>query len=170
MFISKTTKTNLSRYLSGFSAVMLSSSLFAATETTSFTVSATVTDVCQNLTAGNINFGNYNPLASSDTDSTGDIQVTCTNNTSYSVSLSSGSSGSYSSRELSDGGSNTLNYNLFTSSDYNSVWGDGTGSSSTVNQTGSGSQDTITVYGRITAGQSVAQASYSDTINVTITY
>lgn len=143
---------------------------FAATETSTFTVSATVTDVCQNLTSNDINFGNYNPLSASNNDATGDIHVTCTNNTNYSVALSSGGSGSYSTRQLSDGGSNTLNYNLYTSSAYNSVWGDGTASSNTINQTGSGNQDTITVYGRIPPGQSVASASYSDTINVTITY
>lgn len=142
----------------------------AATETTSFTVSATVIDACQNLTAENINFGNYNPLASNNTDATSNVQITCTNNTSYSVALSAGASGSYNTRQLSDGGSNTLNYNLYTNSSYSSVWGDGTGNSSTINQTGSGSQDNITVYGRITAGQSVANASYSDTINVTVTY
>lgn len=150
--------------------VCFSSNYFAATETTSFTVSATVTDTCQSLTADNINFGNYNPLASSNTDATGNIQITCTNNTSYSIALSAGGSGSYSTRQLSDGSSNNLNYNLYTSSSYNSIWGDGTGNSDAVNQTGTGSQDTVTVYGRITAGQSVANASYSDTITVTVTY
>lgn len=146
------------------------STSYGATETTSFSVTATVTDVCQNLTANNINFGAYNPLTASNTDASGDIHITCTNNTSYSVALSSGGSGSYSTRQLSDGGSNSLNYNLYTSSNHNTVFGDGTGSSDTVNQIGSGSQDTITVYGRIPAGQSVANASYSDTINVTVTY
>lgn len=156
--------------LIAFIGILSLNSSYAATETTSFTVSATVVDTCQNLTAGNINFGTYNPLASSNTDSTGNIQITCTNNTSYSIALSSGGSGSYSSRQLSDGGSNTLNYNLYTSSAHSAVWGDGTANSSTVNQTGSGSQDTVTVYGRITSGQNVANASYSDTINVTVTY
>lgn len=161
---------NIVLALAAITGISLSTSYYAATETTSFTVSATVTDTCQSLTADNINFGNYNPLSASNTDATGNIQITCTNNTSYSVALSSGGSGSYSTRQLNDGGSNNLNYNLYTSASYSTVWGDGTGSSDTVDQTGSGNQDTLTVYGRLPAGQSVANASYSDTINVTVTY
>lgn len=158
-------KTLLATYL-----ILGLSNIYAATETTSFTVSATVTDTCQNLTAANINFGAYNPLSSNNTDATGDVQITCTNNTNYSVQLSSGSSGNYTTRQLSDGASNSINYNLYTSSNHNTVWGDGTASTDTVNQAGTGNQDSITVYGRITSGQSVANASYSDTINVTVTY
>ena len=60
--------------------------------------------------------------------------------------------------------------NLYTSSSYNTIWGDGTGSTSTVNNTGSGSNDTSTIYARISSGQSIPNGSYSDTINVTVTY
>lgn len=170
MIINKKLKSSALTGVLSILSVTFANAVNAATETTSFTVSATVSDTCQSLTADNISFGSYNPLSGSNTDATGNIQITCTNNTSYSVALSAGGSGSYSTRQLSDGGSNTLNYNLYTSSAYTSVWGDGTASSNTVDQTGSGSQDTMTVYGRITSGQSVANASYSDTINVTVTY
>lgn len=150
--------------------LIFSTTIYSETETASFTVSATVTDTCQNLTASNISFGTYNPLSSSNTDVTGSIAITCTNNTSYSIALSAGNSGSFSARQLNDGGSNNLNYNLYTSSGYSTVWGDGTGSSSTVNQTGTGSSDSTTVYARLPGSQSIPNGSYSDTINVTVTY
>ncbi|KCZ59657.1 hypothetical protein HY30_13710 [Hyphomonas chukchiensis] len=67
-------------------------------------------------------------------------------------------------------GSNTLSYNLYTNSGYGTVWGDGTGGSSDVTGTGSGSVQDLTVYGRMPAGQGEPAGDYSDTVTATITY
>jgi len=167
-------KTNKLFHIIGISTVgvlsLLSLNMQAATETTSFTVTATVTDVCQSLTAANIDFGSYNPLSASNTDASGNIQVTCTDNTSYSISLSAGGSGTYNTRQLNDGGANNLSYNLYTNSAYSTIWGDGSGSTSTVNETGIGSVTSTTVYARLPGSQSTPNGSYYDTINVTVTY
>jgi spore coat protein U-like protein len=122
-------------------------------------------------------FGNYDPLSSLPTDSTGQVSVTCTNLVnllvSYTVALSTGVSGSYSNRQLASG-SNRLNYNLYTDLTHLLVWGDGTSGTSTVSNTFlvvlAGITANHTVYGRIPARQNVAVGSYSDTITVTVTY
>jgi spore coat protein U-like protein len=68
-------------------------------------------------------------------------------------------------------GGNTLDYNLFTDSDYANVWGDGSGTTSTITGTGSGSAQALTIYGRVPGGQSTVPAgSYTDLVSVTVTY
>ena len=139
---------------------------FAADDT--FTVTAEVIDACD-ITANDLDFGNYSSISGSAADATTTIDVTCTNGTSYGVSLSTGTTagGSYSERLLTDS-SNTLGYNLYTSGALTSVWGDGTSSTSTVTGTGNGSLQSLTVYGEIPASQNVPVGSYSDTVTATI--
>ena len=68
-------------------------------------------------------------------------------------------------------GPNSLDYNLYTDSNRTTVWGDGLSSTATIAGTGSGINQTATIYGRITAGQTSAPAgSYADTVSVTLTY
>jgi spore coat protein U-like protein len=68
-------------------------------------------------------------------------------------------------------GANTLNYSLYTSGTYGTVWGDGTSGTAAVSGTGSGASQTFTVYGRIPSGQtSVPTGVYTDTVSVTVTY
>ena len=73
-------------------------------------------------------------------------------------------------------GANTLGYNLYTANTYSVVWGDGTGSTSTVtgtmvlNSPNPSGTSQSTVYGQIPALQDAAVGSYSDNITVTVTY
>jgi spore coat protein U-like protein len=130
-------------------------------------------------------FGNYGSPNGSQTDTSGTITVTCTPDlillacrTNYTVSLSTGTAGSYSPRQLASG-ANRLNYNLYTSATRTTVWGSGAGGTATVAGTINagilgliclaGSND-HTVYGRIPASQNVSAGSYGDTITVTVTY
>lgn len=111
---------------------------------------------------------------------TSPITVTCTHTTrpavtfSYTIALSTGP-GSYAARQLTGTG-DTLLYNLYTTSTYGVVWGDGTGATGTVsrsftvprgrNATGS---RTETVYGRIGGPQNVRPGAYSTASNITVT-
>jgi spore coat protein U-like protein len=72
---------------------------------------------------------------------------------------------------MTSSGGSTLNYNLFTTGAHAVVWGDGTSSTATLGNTGNGAAQTLTIYGRIPAGQTTVPAgSYADTVAVTITY
>ena len=122
-------------------------------------------------------FGNYDPLSALPTDSTGQVTVTCSNLVSlfvnYTVALSTGVSGTYSSRQLASG-ANRLNYNLYTDVTHLLVWGDGTSGTSQISAgflaVILGVSANHTVYGRIPARQTAAVGSYSDTITVTVTF
>jgi spore coat protein U-like protein len=68
-------------------------------------------------------------------------------------------------------GANLLNYSLYTNAARTTVWGDGSGGTSTVSNTGSGVAQNFTVYARVPLGQtSVATGAYADTVQVTVTY
>ena len=126
-------------------------------------------------------FGIYNPLAGAALDSNGSIAVTCTllsggtTSVTPQVRLSTGSSGSYSPRTMISG-VQALNYNIYFSTAYTQVWGDGTGGSfygvATLTLTAGNptQQATGVLYGQIPAGQDVGAGSYLDTIVVTVTY
>ena len=151
--------------LFGFSSVQ------AASITTTFGVSATVLSTCSTVTATALNFSDYDPLSGADKDASTTIDVTCSNGTPFIVKLGGGTNGNITQRKLKeDGGSDELNYNLYTDASRTTVWGDGS-TGQTVNGTGTGSAVQETVYGRIAGGQnSKAAGVYSDTITVTVDY
>jgi spore coat protein U-like protein len=145
--------------------------VLAATDTTTFTVSANIVADC-NLSATNLSFGTYDAAAGSALDGTSTVSVYCSNGLSYDIALNVGSGGgTFATRSLANGG-NTLNFNLYSNAGRTTIWGDGTGSTSTVTGSGSGllSAVTHTVYGRVAAGQDRAIGSYASTITVTVTF
>jgi spore coat protein U-like protein len=131
--------------------------------------------------AGGIAFGIYNPLNNLANASTGTLRVTCNGrgtgsaNVTVSVSLSAGLSGSYATRKMFSG-VNALNYNIYWSTAYNQIVGDGSGGSFAgsagpfVVPAGGTNFATGTLYGLIPALQDVAPGSYNDVVTVTVTY
>lgn len=144
----------------------------AATATSDLNVSATVTSNCTVSTTP-IDFGNVDVTAGQDVDATGGISVTCTNGTAWAASADAGqgTGASLATRKMANG-SDLLNYVLYTDSSRTSVWGDGAGSSTaTISDTGTGTSQDSTIYGRVPSGQtSVPAGSYADTVTVTVTY
>jgi len=138
-------------------------SAMAATTGTSFTVSATVVASCS-VSATNLAFGSY--TGSSNLDQTSTVSVTCTNGTDYSVALNDGANASGSTRRMLSGGSNYLSYEMYSDAGRSTVWNAAT----PVTGTGSGVAQSLTVYGRVPSGQNVPAGSYSDTVQVTVTY
>jgi spore coat protein U-like protein len=148
--------------------------LVALTLSVCASVNADAATACSVIASG-IAFGNYNPLANTNSDSTGSVSVTCTGSTSvsYTIAASAGA-GSYSTRQQVSG-SNTLNYNVFTDNSRTLVWGDGSSGTHTIPgtmlATPTGVTQSNTVYGRIFSGQQTGSVgSYSDTLTVTVTY
>lgn len=145
----------------------------AATTTTTFSVDATVSDSCS-VSATQLDFGAIDPLnnATNDTDATSTVDVTCSSGTGYDVGLDAGTGGdgTVTGRAMSDGGTNTLNYSLYTDSARTTNWDDA-GGTNTVTGTGDGTALSHTVYGRVPSGQETTPVgTYTDTITVTVTY
>ena len=149
---------------------MIASTALAVDETDDFTVSASVVASCS-ITAGDLAFGDYDPVEGADVTATSTIDVACSNGAGWEVKLSTGAAADFTVREMSDGVSGTLEYNLFTEALHSNVWGDTSGGTASATGTGSGSSQQSTVYGLILAGQStVPVGAYTDTITATVTY
>ena len=101
---------------------------------------------------------------------TGSVLVTCTNTTTYTIGLDkgAGTGASVTNRLMTGPGSATVQYGLFQDSGLATNWTD-TGAG-LVSSTGTGAQQTFTVYGNVPAQTTPAPGAYADTVNVTVTY
>lgn len=150
----------------------LSPAAMAADATGVVNISASVTPDCT-VGTSTLAFGSASSAAiqAGNVDATGTVSVTCTNGVAYTIKLDlgGGTGASMASRKMASGG-NLLNYTIYDSGTHTSVWGDGTDGSVTVAGSGSGAAQSISAYGRIFSGQTPAAGSYTDTVNVTVSY
>lgn len=166
--------TNRACFRTGLAAAVLvtfAAPASAGTASSNLSVNATVTANCTISTSA-LNFGSVDTLSASPVDGSGGITVTCTNGTGWTAAadVGIGSGASFVSRRMSQG-LNLLSYNLYTNAARTDVWGDGSGTTFTIANTGTGAAQAVSIYGRIPAGQiSVPAGGYADTVSVTVTY
>lgn len=138
----------------------------------SLSVSATVTESCV-VSTSPVAFGNADVTSGASIDGSGAISVTCTSGTAWEAAagLGAGTDATLASRKMVNG-ANLLNYGLYTDEARTNVWGDGVdGATAIISDTGQGTAQEKTIYGRIPAGQtSLPSGSYADTVTVTVTY
>jgi spore coat protein U-like protein len=136
-----------------------------------FSVTATVINDC-NLSSNNINFGSTGVL-SANLFATGAVTAQCTLNDNYAIALNAGTTlgASLGDRQMAiSGGGAVTHYQLYTSSAYSTVWGDGTSGTGTVAGTGNGGNQIYVVYAEVPAQTTPNPGTYSDTITATVTY
>lgn len=138
------------------------------TTSTSFTVSATALGTCT-VSASNLSFGSVSTLASN-VDATSSLAVQCSNGLPYNVGLGAGngSGATVESRKMSSSTA-TVTYGLYSNASRATVWGNTVGTN-TVGGTGTGSSQSLTVYGRVPVQATPVAGTYSDTVLVTVTY
>lgn len=142
----------------------------AATANSTLGVTMTINAGCT-VAAGTVPFGSQSTLQSN-IDQTGTVTVTCTNTTPYNIAFDNGANGaSVTTRKMKGGASNAefISYSLFTNSARTSNWGSTVGTD-TVGGTGNGTAQAVTVYGRVEPQTMGSPGTYSDTVNVTVTY
>jgi spore coat protein U-like protein len=103
------------------------------------------------------------------------FSITCTGNgtSTLRITLTAGGSGAFAQRRMSNG-SNTLNYNLYTTAARTTIWGDGTSGTSFLNPANSNGLTqpgvtTMVVYGTVPAQALPATGTYQDSITATLT-
>lgn len=131
------------------------------------------------ISADPLPFGQYDPLTGAAVDAGGEVSVSCSLLgqvsllVSYEISLDPGTGGSYHPRILSSA-TDTLDYNLYTDSTRNEVWGDGTDGTGTITDGYLLDLLTVTrhytVYGRVYSDQNVATGLYDDVITATVDF
>lgn len=135
-----------------------------------FTATATVPSDCRSYITTNLDFGTVPGLIGNDIDNASTVTMTCTGRTAWNVALDNGQNASGSTRRMRlPATGNYVTYELYQTAARTQRWGNTLGTD-TVPGTGTGSAQTLTVYGRVPAAQSVPAGNYSDTITVTISY
>lgn len=135
-----------------------------------FTATATVPPKCQAYTTTDLDFGSVPGFITGNVDQTSTIGMTCTGRTAWQVGLNNGLYASGSVRRMKLSTSTTyVTYELYRDASRGLRWGN-TLNTDTAQGTGTGTPQTLTVYGRVPAPQTPVAGDYSDTITVTITY
>src|SRR3954453_6556251 len=137
----------------------------AATVTDILNVSATVLSSCA-LSGGTLSFGNYTSGQPTDLDVDGSINyVNCSGTLTF--ALDGGGSGNINARQMRQG-ANQLNYQIYRPASRSAVFGTGADSQGKIligTQSG-----TLTIYGRIPKSQIVPDGTYTDIVNITLTF
>lgn len=153
----------------GYSATFTSCSTASGRSSAAYSFDATVTlqPTCS-LSTTSVTFVTGSSLAAN-ADAAGAVNVTCTSGASYTVTMDGGANGGTSAitrqMKLNTG---LITYGLYQNSGRTTGWyNDAAGS---VGGTGTGSMQSIPVYGRVFAQPTPAPGTYSDTVVVTLTY
>ena len=116
-----------------------------------------------------VNFGSTT-TTSTNINLTGTLTVLCTNLIPYNIGLNAGlGSGATVTNRKMTSGANTVSYSLYRNSARTSVWGQTIGTD-TQSGTGTGSNQSVTVYGSVPTQTTPAPGTYTDTVVVTVTY
>lgn len=139
----------------------------AGTDTGTLAVSVVVQDVCS-VDGGMLDFGTYSGGQASAVDAAGSIRYLGCGTGALTFSLDGGASGTETARTMQSATGASLGYQLYRNTARTLPWGTGA-NAMTLQLLVAGSGD-IPIYGRIPGGQEVAAGSYSDAINVTLTF
>jgi spore coat protein U-like protein len=138
-----------------------------SSNTQSLQLTAQINPTCS-ISANALTFPNYaGALVTGSTT----LSVSCTNTTWYNVGLNAGtgSGGSDTNPRMMTGpGGRHLKYSLFSDSGRTTNWGNS--APNWVFGIGTGSAQTLTVYGQIPANQNTISGTYTDTIIATVNY
>ena len=169
----------MSKMALAVSVCVLAGTTMAATDSADLTVNATVQTSCA-IGAGTLAFGNVAMAVTAgagtsattgdaDADSGSSVAIVCTNGSSATVTGANGANYSAGRRMRNGATTDYLGYELYTDSARTTVLDATTGS---IAYAGTGSDSSVTVYGRIAAASLAAAkaGTYSDTVALTVTY
>jgi spore coat protein U-like protein len=174
----KTRKMRVSKLLFALSSIGMlvvssDSAVIAASATANLQVTAAVGANCT-ITTAPVAFGAYDPIvdnATTDDDGTGTVTVTCTKGTAATIGLGLGGNYLLAQRRMKlTTGADTLNYELYKDSGRTTVWGNSGTALYSPGSAPNKNPRTLTVYGRITAGQDVPAGSYADTVVASVNF
>lgn len=166
----------LSMGLTILGVLLISSASVAQTSKTATANLQVSTSVAKNctITATPVVFPAYEPIganASSPDDSTaGGLTVTCTKGASTTIGLGIGSHANGTTMRMSDGGTNYLEYALYSNEARTAVWGNAAPNLVTPALAPSKDARTFSVYGRIAGNQDVPEGNYDDTVVATVNF
>jgi len=137
----------------------------AATATNTFQARITIIAQCEITSPTDLDFGSQG-LLNSNVDATATFNVRCNENLSYNIALDDGQNASGGSSRMTDGNGHYVTYELYQDSNHSTLWD----ATNTVASTGTGVDQTFTIYGRVPPQSTPPVGNYSDTVTITVTY
>ncbi|MET0328587.1 MAG: spore coat U domain-containing protein [Luteimonas sp.] len=136
-----------------------------------FTASAPVSNRCTITSVTPMAFGTVAGRVSGNLDQAGTLVFNCTGRTAWTVGLDNGShaSGSVRRMRLGPAGTHYVHYELYRDPTRVQRWG-ATAPTGAATGTGTGFSQSLPIYGRVPGPQVVPAGTYTDTVQVTITY
>ncbi len=119
-----------------------------------------------------VSYGSYNVFSATPLDSSGTVTYRCgAADRNITITLNTGGAATFNPRQMLNG-SEALNYNLYRDAARTTIWGDGTGGTQVYSDANPPNNQnvTVTIFGRIPAGQDVTAGSYTNTITATINF
>lgn len=142
----------------------------AATSTSAFNMALSIQAECRLASISDMPFGTTGVIHDAQTQ-TATISVQCTSPTPYIISLDSGTGAGATTlvRRMTGSTGGTIDYSLYRDSAHTQPWGI-MPNIDTLSATGSDDVQTHSIYGRVPPHATPAVGTYSDTVQVTITY
>lgn len=132
-------------------------------------VTSSISPTCH-INIDNINFSYESSGSYSGTNS--NLYSTCTRNTSYSITFSTGN-GTLVKRAMKGSRNNnndTFSYNLYKNNNYDEILGDGSNNSYTISGVGTGENISVPVYAKPNSNRYITTDDYKDNVIITILY
>lgn len=149
-----------------FSGLVTPSCTAGSSSTFSFQAKANVVNDCQ-ISVGQLAFGTSRVLNAAVRASTS-MNVVCTAGKAYQVSLNAGNNAGGGLRRMKNVATGeTVAYQLSSTLD-GAAWGDGGSTGVALGRTGTGSNQSITVYGRVSPQTTPSPGDYKDTVTATL--
>ena len=134
----------------------------------SFSVRARLMPACQ-ISATTLDFGTAFSAQPGPIDATSRLTVRCTRGTPHRVALDHGQHAVTGNRHMAGPNGHLLPYTLHQNAARSLAWGN-QASDTLQRSTGTGSDETLTVYGRVPSVANAAPGDYADTVTVTVSY
>lgn len=148
------------------SGVAVAGGAVAETKTGTLAITVAVQSACA-LTGATLDFGTYTAGQTTDRDARIDIAYTNCGPGTITMELDGGGAADVNARKLRSG-TNVLNYNLYRETARTAIFGTGVNAkTATLTGVASGS---LSVWGRIPKSQAVPVGTYTDTVNITLTF
>lgn len=131
-----------------------------------FMVQAQVAQACQ-VSASPLVFPSAGRLTSA-ISSSNQLTLKCSTGLNYQIALNNGQNASGATRRMKNG-TQHINYELYRNSGHTLRWGN-TAGTDTVSGTGTGSNQSVTVYAQVPSQTTPSAGTYSDQVTVTVSY
>ena len=154
---------------------LMAPAVYAASATSSFTVTAQVVQSCTISTVP-LGFGNYDPIVtnlSTALQVNGSVTITCTKGSATTIGLDPGLHAAQAvgtTRAMAQGVIDYLSYEVYQDSGHTTVWGNSGAALFTPPVAPSKAARTYTIYGSVPPAQSSTTGAYTDSVVATVNF